>query len=746
MAVKAVNDTAGPDGLVPTLLVFGAYPRMTETDPPAPSMIQRATAITRAMTEITKVRAARQVSDAINQRKGPSVTAIHDTPLNSPVLVWLEGNTGQSGRWTGPFQLIGIEGENYKVQLPSGPKDFRTTVVKPYHEEPEHPEGLGDPFDQLDEEQQGGEPAHHNEEQEGESAPEQEDQTEEPRQNPGRSRQLPPRFREPDVAVFLNSNEKSIPNSLTKMPYVESRRKEINGLLDKGAFELTNLSEIPKGIRIFGSRFVNEIKNPGTDQAYEKSRLVVQAYNDKGKELILTESPTIQRVSQRIILAVAAILKDNEETPLSLYLRDISQAYVQSRTPLNRDFFVRPPSELEVPDGTILKIVRPLYGVPEAGNHWFQTYHRHHLERLKMRQSTYDPCLLYTNENGFAIVGLQTDDTLVLADKIFAKAEEERLREAGFLSKDRERLTTTTPIKFNGGQIVEDEDGIILTQKRHCQNLGPVVAGAVDLTSSRGEIRKAVTPKEQYVAQRARGAYVATVCQPEAAFDLSSAAQVTNPGEEDMKRLNKRLEWQRENYSRGLRFVSLDMTKDSLKIVVFTDSSFANNADYSSQIGFVVVLADKHNRANILHWSSTKCRRVTRSILASELFSMAHGFDIGVAIKTTMKNILRLTELPVILCTDSKSLYECLVKLGTTHEKRLMVDIMCLRQSYERRQIAEIIWIDGNSNPADAMTKTRPCQALKKLIDTNTIRIKPTGWVERTGNGKEKAEDNEETN
>ena len=26
MAVKAVNDTAGPNGLTPTLLVFGAYP------------------------------------------------------------------------------------------------------------------------------------------------------------------------------------------------------------------------------------------------------------------------------------------------------------------------------------------------------------------------------------------------------------------------------------------------------------------------------------------------------------------------------------------------------------------------------------------------------------------------------------------------------------------------------------------------------------------------------------------------
>jgi hypothetical protein len=39
MAVKAVNDTAGPDGLVPTLLVFGAYPRMTAESPPSPSIV-----------------------------------------------------------------------------------------------------------------------------------------------------------------------------------------------------------------------------------------------------------------------------------------------------------------------------------------------------------------------------------------------------------------------------------------------------------------------------------------------------------------------------------------------------------------------------------------------------------------------------------------------------------------------------------------------------------------------------------
>src|ERR1700722_14048713 len=112
---------------------------------------------------------------------------------------------------------------------------------------------------------------------------------------------------------------------------------------------------------------------------------------------------------------------------------------------------------------------------------------------------------------------------------------------------------------------------------------------------------------------------------------------------------------------------------------------------------------------------------------------MAYRFNTAAAIKATIKGILQLERLPITLCTDSKSLYNCLVKLGTTQEKRLIVDLMCLQQSYERREIAEIKWIDRNSNPADAMTKSKPCQALKDLIDTNTVNLQVTEWVERVG-------------
>jgi hypothetical protein len=87
MAFKAINDSAGPDGLIPTLLVYGALPRMTEYDLPSPSITQRSTALKKAMAEIRRLRAKRQVNDALNTRNGLSTTNIHNLTLNSDVLV-----------------------------------------------------------------------------------------------------------------------------------------------------------------------------------------------------------------------------------------------------------------------------------------------------------------------------------------------------------------------------------------------------------------------------------------------------------------------------------------------------------------------------------------------------------------------------------------------------------------------------------------------------------------------------------
>jgi hypothetical protein len=72
MAVKAINNSAGPDGIVPTLLVFGIYPRITEGSALSPSVIQRAEAIRKTTKEIRRLYTKRQVKDTLTIRNGPN--------------------------------------------------------------------------------------------------------------------------------------------------------------------------------------------------------------------------------------------------------------------------------------------------------------------------------------------------------------------------------------------------------------------------------------------------------------------------------------------------------------------------------------------------------------------------------------------------------------------------------------------------------------------------------------------------
>jgi hypothetical protein len=87
MIVKAINDTAEPDELMFTLLIFETYPRMHVMNSSTSSISQRAVIIEKAMIEMRKFRAERQVADALNTRNDFIVTSIHDLPINSDVLI-----------------------------------------------------------------------------------------------------------------------------------------------------------------------------------------------------------------------------------------------------------------------------------------------------------------------------------------------------------------------------------------------------------------------------------------------------------------------------------------------------------------------------------------------------------------------------------------------------------------------------------------------------------------------------------
>jgi hypothetical protein len=135
-------------------------------------------------------------------------------------------------------------------------------------------------------------------------------------------------------------------------------------------------------------------------------------------------------------------------------------------------------------------------------------------------------------------------------------------------------------------------------------------------------------------------------------------------------------------------------------------------------------------KGNLINTSSTKYKRVTWSSLASKICGTVDGLDLAYVIAATLKIIIdqrNLPEIPIILCTDSKSLYEYVMKLGITKKKRLIIDIIAIRQAYEKRELFEIRHIDRQDNPIDTITKLLPNKALEKFVDTNELTIRMQG-------------------
>ncbi len=60
-------------------------------------------------------------------------------------------------------------------------------------------------------------------------------------------------------------------------------------------------------------------------------------------------------------------------------------------------------------------VLLPLYGLPESGVYWFETYITHHRDVLKMSSAEVDPCLLYrldVQENSTASFVSKVDDSI----------------------------------------------------------------------------------------------------------------------------------------------------------------------------------------------------------------------------------------------------------------------------------------------------------------------------------------------
>ncbi|KAF2261115.1 hypothetical protein CC78DRAFT_471253, partial [Lojkania enalia] len=79
--------------------------------------------------------------------------------------------------------------------------------------------------------------------------------------------------------------------------------------------------------------------------------------------------------------------------------------------------------------------------------------------------------------------------------------------------------------------------------------------------------------------------------------------------------------------------------------------------------------------------------------------------------------------IPISIYIDLKSLYNYLIKLSITNKKRLIINIILIRELYKKREIIEIRYINSKDNPIDAYIKKMLNKVLETLILYNTLII-----------------------
>ena len=173
-----------------------------------------------------------------------------------------------------------------------------------------------------------------------------------------------------------------------------------------------------------------------------------------------------------------------------------------------------------------------------------------------------------------------------------------------------------------------------------------------------------------------------------------------------------------KKYDRALTFSQLD--RSSMKICSYADATFGNNSDQSSQLGMVITICDGRGRCSIIHYASWKCRRVTRSVLAAEAHAFSTCFDFSYALQHEVSNITG-QEVPIIMFTDSKCLFDTITKLTSISEKRLLIDVAALRQSYVNGELFNIGHISSTYNLADPLTKRTNSKLLDEVMQNGVL-------------------------
>ena len=225
MATKAMNDTAGPSGLIPTLLVFGCMPRNVTIPPEEyPAQKERIRAAQLARSESERILTTERSRIAANTSKTPA--ASEEYLPGDLAYVYRE----KLRKYTGPRMVAAALGKKVTVHVGDkrGPIYFNKTQLKRA-----------------------------------------------PMLNADSEQISKPTFPKQLLHLEVNHTEEIPSNDPRSSLFDDERKQELLGLIEKGAFRIVLKENAGPNPNILPSFYVLDIKHAGDGTKKLKTRFVV---------------------------------------------------------------------------------------------------------------------------------------------------------------------------------------------------------------------------------------------------------------------------------------------------------------------------------------------------------------------------------------------------------------------------------------------------------------------------------------
>ena len=203
----------------------------------------------------------------------------------------------------------------------------------------------------------------------------------------------------------LTDTPKSVQDAISgkyKQQWIDAINREISTLQRKGCWRYTAL---PPGARAIKGKLIFKIKRKQNDIKF-KARLVAQGFTQiQGIDYNDTYSPVAKATSLRTIIALSTIMK------LKLHQIDFTTAYINAD--LEEDIYMYPPPGMDVPDGKVLKLMKSIYGLKQAGLNWYKCCTNFMLD-MGFTRLISDPCIFKKQINGrIMLIAMYVDDIII---------------------------------------------------------------------------------------------------------------------------------------------------------------------------------------------------------------------------------------------------------------------------------------------------------------------------------------------